>query len=229
MQHSVPKVIVYSDYICPFCFIGKSRIDRLRSEFEVDVEWRNIEIHPETPIKGIPRTKLDTRFFDQIWFNVERLAEESGVGIRAPLLISNSSLAMIASEYARQQDRFDLFHDAVFRAYWQQGQNIGEIGVLLKIGETVGLDPSGLKAYIKGSDWATPIEENRHSAEEHLVSGVPTFIIGEEKVVGAQPYEVAREALLKSFTRSLKFPGVKSSQPIGNACGDACGPDSAEA
>ncbi len=191
------KVVVYSDYICPFCFIGKSRIDRLKKEFDTRVEWRNIEIHPETPLDGIPRTQLGAGF-SQLWLNVERLAKEAGVKIRQPPIISNSSLALIASEYARKEGRFEAFHDRVFRAYWQEGGNIGDINVLLEIGREAGLEPSRLKAYFKEGDWEAALERNNRSASKHQVSGVPTFIIGKEKVVGAQPYEAIKHAFTKT-------------------------------
>ncbi len=196
-NHPARKVVVYSDYICPFCFIGKSRIDRLKKEFDAMVEWRNIEIHPETPLDGIPRTQLSAGF-SQLWLNVERLAKEAGVEIRQPPTISNSSLALIASEYARKEGRFEAFHDRVFRAYWQEGRNIGDINVPLEIGRETGLEPSRLKAYFKEGDWEAALERNNRSASKHQVSGVPTFIIGKEKVVGAQPYEAIKEAFTKT-------------------------------
>lgn len=219
-QRSRPKITVFSDYICPFCFIGKSRIDKLRREFEVDVEWRNIEIHPGIPLEGIPRYKLDWQFYSQLWLNVERLAEESGVEIKPPTFISNSSLALIASEYAKQEGKFELFHDTVFRAYWHEGRNIGNISVLLEIAERIGLDALGLRTYIRAGGWETSIDKNRRSAEEHLVSGVPTFIIGDDKVVGAQPYEVIRSTFLKSNPELQDVN--ESSHPVGEVCREAC-------
>jgi predicted DsbA family dithiol-disulfide isomerase len=203
---SSPKVVVYSDYICPFCFIGKSRIDRLRKEFEVKVDWRNIEIHPETPMDGIPRYKLDSGFYTQLWINVERLAEESGVEIGPPPVLSNSSLALIASQYAKDQGKFEPFHDAVFLAYWQEGKNIGDLNILSAVAEKVGLSPSGLRAYIREGNWEDPIESNRRSAAEHNVSGVPTFIVGRQQLVGAQPYDVIRSAFLKEFCFGFEAP-----------------------
>ncbi len=195
---SSPKIIVFSDYICPFCFIGKSRIDKLRKEFPVAVEWRNMEIHPETALEGIPRTKIDQRFYNRLWLNVERLAQESGVELKPPAILSNSSLALIASEYAKKQGRHEAFHDAVFRAYWQEGKNIGDIKVLQWIAKGVGLDSTALIAYIKEGDWEGALDENSRLALEYGVSGVPTFVIDDEIVVGAQPYEVIREAYLRA-------------------------------
>lgn len=221
---SKPKVTVFSDYICPFCFIGKSSIDRLQKEFEVEVEWKNIEIHPETPLNGVPLAQIDSSFFSQMWLNVERLAKESGIEIRPPTVMANSSLAMIAVEYARKENLFEAFHDAVFRAYWQEGKNIGDIKVLLEVAKTIGLDPLGLNTYFKEN----AIEKHSRSALDHPVSGVPTFVIGDETVVGAQPYKVIRETFSKAG-HSLK-PKVEEVNEIHQATGeiseDTCTMDS---
>lgn len=196
------KVTVFSDYICPFCFIGKSRIDKLQKEFDVEVEWKNMEIHPETPLNGIPISKIDSSFFTQLWLSVESLAKESGIEISPPKVMSNSSLAMIAAEYARQKNLFETFHDAVFRAYWQEGKNIGDLKVLMEIAKIIGLDPKGLPAYIKEGTWKDTIKKQSRNAQDHQVSGVPTFIIGEETVVGAQPYSVIKETFSKTINSS---------------------------
>jgi len=224
---SPPKVIVFSDYICPFCFVGKSRIDKLRSDFDVDVEWRGIEIHPETPMEGVPRYKIDTGFYSQLWTNVERLAEESGVEIRPPPILANSSLALIASEYTKNERKFEAFHNAVFRAYWQEGKNIGDLKVLFAIAQELGLDPSALKAYINSGEWDGPIEANRRSASEFGVSGVPTFVVGRQLVVGAQPYEVLRSAFQKGFGSHV---GIQKSHLTDDVLrGEACSEDSCSA
>jgi predicted DsbA family dithiol-disulfide isomerase len=187
-----PQVIVFSDYICPFCYIGKVAIDQLQREFAVPVEWRHIEIHPETPLEGIPRAQLGVGYYSQAWLHVERMAAERGIEMRPSPMIANSSLALIATEYARLMDRFLPFHEAVFRAYWLDGQNIGELRVLLALAKHVGLDPAGLKAYFQDGNWEQALEAAYH------VSGVPTVVIGEEVIVGAQPYDVLRDAVLKA-------------------------------
>lgn len=202
-KNSNSKVTVYSDYICPFCFIGKSSINKLQKEFNVDVEWKNMEIHPETPLTGIPISQIESRFFNEMWLTVERLAKESGITMNAPTVLSNSSLAIIASEYARKENMFETFHDAVFRAYWQEGKDIGDIKVLLDIAKTIGLDPSGLNEYFKKDDWEESIKKQSQSAKDHQVSGVPTFIIGEKTIIGAQPYNIIKETYSKESNSSI--------------------------
>lgn len=196
-------VLVFSDYICPFCYIGKVSVDQLQREFPVQVEWRNIEIHPETPLAGIPRAHLGVGYYSQAWLNVERMAAERGIAMRPSPMIANSSFALIATEYARQKGHFAAFHDAVFRAYWLEGQNIGELNVLLALAHQVGLDPPGLKAYFQAGDWEPALEAHQRLAAQHHVTGVPTAVIGDTVIVGAQPYAVMRDAVRKAMGEAL--------------------------
>jgi predicted DsbA family dithiol-disulfide isomerase len=193
-----PQVIIFSDYICPFCYIGKVTIDQLQREFAMPVEWRYIEIHPEYPLEGIPRAQLGVGYYSQAWLHVERMAAERGIEMRPSPILANSSLALIATEYARLRDRFLPFHEAVYRAYWLDGQNIGELRVLLTLAQQVGLDPGGLKAYFQEGNWEQALEAQQRSAAAYHVSGVPTVVIGDEVIVGAQPYDVFRDAVLKA-------------------------------
>ncbi|MGH2626517.1 MAG: DsbA family oxidoreductase, partial [Anaerolineales bacterium] len=190
-----PVVVVFSDYACPFCYLGKVAVDQLKREFPVQVEWRHIEIHPETPLDGIPRASLGVGYYSQAWLHVERLAAERGIPIHPSPLLVNTSFALIATEYARAQGRFAAFHDAVFRAYWLEGQNIGALKVLGALAKQVGLDPAGLTTYFKAGAWVAALEAQRRSAADHRVTGVPTVVIAESVIVGAQPYEVLREAV----------------------------------
>ena len=113
-----PKVIVYSDYICPFCFIGKERVDRLEREFGVDVEWKGFEIHPEIPAGGSDLASLgfDEATVAAISSQVRNLSEEANLKLNLPSRISNSRLALQIAEFAKEQVKFKEYHEAVFTA-----------------------------------------------------------------------------------------------------------------
>jgi predicted DsbA family dithiol-disulfide isomerase len=111
-------------------------------------------------------------------------------------LLSNSRLALQAAEFAREQDLFDPFHTALFAAYFSRGLDIGNIDVLALIAHDSGLDAGAMKQALKVGKYLPGLEAAKEEAAVRVVTGVPTFFIGDKKsVVGAQPLEVFRKAL----------------------------------
>ena len=192
-----PKVTVFSDYICPFCFIGKAGIDRLQQEFDIDVEWKGFEIHPETPKKGITLEDMgmDRGYLDILMKNVEKLAKDVDLELKSPLRLSNSKMALEIAEYAKNKGKFEDYHDEVFKSYWLEEKDIGDAKVLFKIVEKVGLDQADLKEYLKTGIAAKKIAEYLKEIKSYGISGVPTFFIGYDIFTGVQPYEVLKKAV----------------------------------
>lgn len=194
------KVIVYSDYICPFCYIGKRRIDKLREEFDVDVEWKGFELHPETPKEG----KDFSNFFDGSYIkmvreNVDKLAKEVNLKFKRGSLISNSKLSLKAGEFSKTKNKFDEYHEAVFKAYFQEAKDIGDIKVIIEIAKKIGLDIEELENYLKSNEADKILERHKEEAIKDGINGVPTFIIGDKKIVGAQPYNIIKKVVEESL------------------------------
>jgi len=191
------KVIVYSDYICPFCFIAKERVDRLEKEFEVDVEWKGFEIHPETPPDGSDLASLgfDEARVAAIRFQVQKLSEKTDLTLNFPSRISNSRLALQIAEFAKGKGKFKEYNEAVFRAYWQDGINIGHREQLFSLASKAGLDLEDLESYLKSGKAADKLNQHLKEVREYGIDGVPTFVIGNKMVVGAQPYKILEEVL----------------------------------
>jgi len=113
-------------------------------------------------------------------------------------LLSNSHLALLAGEFARGQGKFPEYHGAVFRAYFQEGQDIGSRPVLDGLLKALGLDPAGLEAYLAQGDGEKVLGTNRHEALHRGISGVPTFLIGAFQIEGVQAYPVLKRAIEKT-------------------------------
>jgi predicted DsbA family dithiol-disulfide isomerase len=191
------KVVVYSDYICPFCFIGKERVDRLEKEFGVDVEWKGFEIHPETPAGGSDLASLgfDEATATAMRSRVLELSDEAGLELNLPSRISNSRLALQIAEFAKEKGKFKEYHEAVFGAYWQEAKDIGHREQLFSLAAQAGLDLEELEAYLESGKAAAKLNQHLQEVREYGISGVPTFVIGDKMVVGAQPYEVLKKVL----------------------------------
>ncbi len=192
-----PKVIVYSDYICPFCFIGKERAERLEKEFGVNVEWKGFEIHPETPAGGSDLASLgfDETTATAMRTRVLELSDEAGLELNLPVRIPNSRLALQIAEFAKEKGKFKEYHEAVFRAYWQEAKDIGQREQLFSLAAQAGLDLEELESYLESGKAAVRLNQHLQEVREYGISGVPTFVIGDKMVVGAQPYEVLKKVL----------------------------------
>jgi len=132
------KITVFSDYTCPFCYIGIETLRKVRSEVPpFNLEWKGFQIHPEYPATGIPIEQRITQYgqerYAAIWRNILSLAERVGLEMNPPPFLTNSLLALEATEYAKEKGKEEEFSRAVYRAYFQEGKNIGDLEVLLPV------------------------------------------------------------------------------------------------
>ena len=199
-----PKVIVYSDYICPFCFIGKERVDRLEEKFEIDVEWKGFEIHPETPPDGSDLASLgfNEATVAAISSQVRNLSEDADLKLNLPSRISNSRLALQIAEFAKEKGKFKEYHEAVFRAYWQEGKDIGHREQLFSLAVQADLDLEELESYLESGKATDKLSQHLQEVRDYGISGVPTFVIGNKIVVGAHPYEVLEKVLIEELSNN---------------------------
>ena len=202
------KVIVYSDYICPFCFIGKERVDRLEEKFEIDVEWKGFEIHPETPAGGSDLASLgfDEAYVTAMLSRVLEMSDEAGLKLNLPSRISNSRLALQIAEFAKEKGKFKEYHEAVFRAYWQEGKDIGHREQLFSLAGQADLDVEELESYLESGKATDKLNQHLQEVRDYGISGVPTFVIGNKIVVGAYPYEVLEKVLIEELSNNSKLP-----------------------
>src|SRR2546426_8260453 len=190
------RVRLISDYICPWCYIGLARLERLMDEFPVDFDVSAYELRPGLPPEGLPRDQLQAnRVYPPGYLdNMHRIAREAGIEMKRPPLVPNTRKAHEATEFAKESGRLLPFHRAVFRAYWEDEENIGDTAVLSRIGAECGLDAAELQAALEGERFATPVQGGIDWSRAVGITGVPTVVF-EEKVtlVGAQEYKVFRD------------------------------------
>lgn len=128
--------------------------------------------------------------------NLRRQGAPFGLYFIERVRLSNSRLALEAGEFARETGRFDLFHRAVFAAYFAEGQDIGDHSVILKIAAKCGLDVALLSDALKQGRYIHRLASNQLKAQQLGIRSVPTFLInGQERIVGAQAIERFRESL----------------------------------
>jgi len=199
MSQTKLKVIAYSDYICPFCYIGYHRIEKLKKEYNLAIEWKPFEIHPETPKGGalIEELPFPKGYLETAFANVKRLADEDGLTLKFSEKLPNSRLALYISEFARKKGKFGELHKLVLEAYWLEGKDIGDKRLLLDLAESVGLSKKEIESYLDTDEPFKILQKYLNELRRYGINGVPTFIIEDRLVVGAQPYNVFKKVINK--------------------------------
>jgi predicted DsbA family dithiol-disulfide isomerase len=199
------KIVMFSDFVCPFCYIGFEVMRKLKKEFDLEIEWRGFQIHPEWPAEGIPIEKVrglgDMEARQQAWKRISAMAETEGLPISPPSAFTNSRAALAACEYAREQGKDEDFETRIFRAYFVEGANIGDPELIVRLSAESGLDPAAVADAIKSPQYEMKLKNNALAANQRQVSGVPTFFIGEFSLVGAQSTDVCRQILRRVSER----------------------------
>ncbi len=129
-------------------------------------------------------------FYDQL----RRRGKEAGVIFGQRAILSNSRLALEASEYARDMGKYEAFHENIFHAYFTEALDIGILDIIAAVAKKSGLDDTDMRKSLKDGRYSKRLEQARKEGQIINLTGVPTFIINaKHKIVGAQPIGVFRD------------------------------------
>jgi predicted DsbA family dithiol-disulfide isomerase len=175
------------------------RIEKLKKEHGVKVEWVHFPLHPETPGEGRALADLFAgRGLDLKAMHAQMKArmDAEGLPYGERTHTYNSRLAQELGKWADTQPGGEAFHDAMFRAYFVEGRDISQPAVLLEIAQSVGLPVDAAREVLEKRTFKAAVDADWKLSREYGITGVPTFVAGHRGVVGAQPYEVI-ERLVK--------------------------------
>lgn len=192
------RLTVFSDYICPFCYVGHHRLMRLRDEYDLKINWCFIEIHPETSAEGEPVASLEypSEQWNQLMQNLEAVAREEGIAMAEHTFTTNSKDALLLSEAAKEQGRekfYDL-HEKLFAAFFVDSRNIGDRNILRELAADSGIDNEAIESAWQNEKYRQRILSSHHAARQHEIQAVPSFIFGERKLTGVVTEDVMRSA-----------------------------------
>lgn len=192
------RLTVFSDYICPFCYVGHHRLMRLRDEYDLKINWCFIEIHPETSPQGEPVASLEypSEQWNQLMQNLEAVAKEEGIAMAEHTFTTNSKDALLLSEAAKEQGRekfYDL-HEKLFAAFFVDSRNIGDRNILRELAAGSGIDNDAIESAWQDEKYQQRILSSYHAARQHEIQAVPSFIFGERKLTGVVTEDVMRSA-----------------------------------
>lgn len=165
-------------------------------EFALELDVCAFDLRPGIPPEGMLREQASAvRAYPPGYMdNLRQTALESGIEMKRPPLIPNTRKAHEATEFAKVAGQLLPFHRAVFRAYWEHDENIGDVEVLLRVGAECGLDREALRAALDEGRYAAEVEGQIAWTRAVGITGVPTFIFDDRfALVGAQEYEVFRD------------------------------------
>jgi predicted DsbA family dithiol-disulfide isomerase len=173
------------------------RIEKLKAEHNVKVEWVHFPLHPETPMEGRALADLfrgrspEQRKAMHAQMKARMDAEGLPYGERT--MTYNSRLAQELGKWADTQPDGEVLHDAFFRAYFVDNRDISNTDVLLQIVKEAGLSVDGAREVLENRTFKEAVDSDWKLSRQYGITGVPTFVVGRQGVVGAQPYEVLEQ------------------------------------
>jgi predicted DsbA family dithiol-disulfide isomerase len=196
---------IYSDVICPWCYIGKRRLERAlaeRPQDDLTLHWRAFQLNPDMPAQGMDRQLyLQLKFgsaasAERIYREIKAVGDEEDLAFafdairRTPNTIECHRLIRFAGLRGRQ----DAIVETMFRAYFLAGEDIGAPEVLVSVAESAGLDPAEAQAFLDSDLEAQAVRAEDLEARHAGLQGVPTFIInGKYTLSGAHLPEVLHQ------------------------------------
>ncbi len=196
------KLDILSDPICPWCYIGKANLDRAleaRADHPLRIEWHPFQLNPDMPSTGMDRREyLETKFGGKenaikVYAKIAEAAEAAGLAIdfakidRTPNTLDAHRLI----HWAGLEGRQTAIVTRLFKAYFEEGQDIGNREILLDIAEGAGLDRAMTERLFESDADLDDIRARDMHARNRGVTGVPTFVVANQHVVpGAQAPEL---------------------------------------
>lgn len=237
---AVVDIEVYSDVICPWCFVGRRRLARavelLAGRHEVRVTWRPYQLNPWMPPEGMARAEYRRAKFGSaersqaLDARLQEVGQSEGIALaferipRTPNTVDAHRLIWLAGQQGRQI----AVVDALFQAYFTDGRDIGDRAVLSELAASAGLDAGAVGRFLASEDALDEVAEEESVGRMLGIDGVPFFLLaGKYGVAGAQPAEV----LVDVIERVVELEAQEQADELtlaGVATGAACSVDEPE-
>jgi predicted DsbA family dithiol-disulfide isomerase len=231
------RIDIWSDIACPWCYIGKRRLETALARFPhragVEIVWRAFELDPSAPRERDRSVSYAARLAKKYGMSVAqaeaRIAHVAGLAAAEGLAFhfdrarpGNTFDAHRVVHLGGRRGVQDAVKERLLRAYMTEGEPIGDPEALARLGGEAGLDADEVRAVLAGDGYAAEVRADQRQAAELGIDGVPFFVLGGRYgISGAQPAEL----LLRALTQTWDELGVAVEA---TEAGSACGPDGCE-
>jgi predicted DsbA family dithiol-disulfide isomerase len=208
------KVQIWSDVMCPFCYIGKRRFEQALQQFnnnaDIEVEWKSFQLNPHLktdPSLNVTQYLADIKGWTidharQMNDHVTQMAAEVGLAYDFDkAIVANSFDAHRFAHLAKQNGKGEMAEEALFNAYFTEGKNIADHNTLAELGESIGLNKEIVEQTLATNQYAADVNEDIAQAQRYGISGVPFFVVDNKYgVSGAQAVPVFLQTLEKAHS-----------------------------
>lgn len=205
-------ITIWSDIRCPFCYIGKRKLENAIAQFEhkedITVEWKSFELDPnirtDTSINTLDymvNKGANKQQMQQMFAHATAMAKDVGIVFNLEdSVVANSFNAHKLMHAAKKINKQNEAKELLFEAHFTDGKNIDDLNVLIAIGQSLGFEAEAIEAQLKDHTLDKNVAEDQHQAKEIGVTGVPFFVFNNKHAFsGAQPEEVFLQALEKAY------------------------------
>jgi predicted DsbA family dithiol-disulfide isomerase len=215
-------VEVWSDVMCPFCYIGKRKFEAALARFEhrdhVQLVWKSYQLAPD--MKTDPTLSINDYLAahkgitageaEEMHAHVTEMAAAAGLEYNFNrTVVANSFDAHRFIHFAKQAGRQNEAEETLFHAYFTDGKNIADLDTLIHLGTGIGLDAAALRSALENGSFADDVRADIYEARQVRVQGVPFFLFdGKYTVQGARDSEVFLQTLEKSYAGWKRPPSV---------------------
>ena len=224
------KIEIWSDIACPWCWVGKRRLEKAleTTQEKVEITWRAFELDPSAPKErpGTQSEHLAAKYgrtkaqADQMLGQMTDTGKQDGLDFRFDKVKGGNTFdGHRLIHFAGEKGKQDAVKERLLRAYMTEGALMSDPETLVRLGAECGLDAEEVRAMLASDACTKEVREDEALARELGISGVPFFVLdGKYAISGAQPAEVFTKALAMAASEAKKKPTLVSE-------GDACGPD----
>lgn len=212
------KVEIWSDVMCPFCYIGKRRFEQALNSFvysdKVEIIWRSFQLNPNLETDAdvnINEYLAETKGWSldqarQMNQRVTNMAAEEGLGYNMEqAIVANSYDAHRLVQFAKEHNKGDEMEELLFKSYFTEGKNIADHQTLVSLAHHIGLDSTETKELLQSNKYSNAVDHDIQLAKNINISGVPFFLFNRQFAIsGARETDVFLKALKQSWNAQLE-------------------------